>query len=168
MRPIVRSSAALVAAVALLSSCATLGQVIQPPQFAVADGRPAQLQLLAPSLQNPMGGVSVRLWARVSNPNPMGVVLSALNGALALEGTEAARVNFPLGVPLPAARDTVIPLDIAVSFTNVPRLADVVSRAVTQGNVNYQLRGSFGVDAGLLGQPTFGPMTLLQGNINTR
>jgi hypothetical protein len=164
----IRASLAILPAALLLAGCATLGEVIQPPQFSVAQNRPAELQLIGPSLQNPVGGVSIRLWANVANPNPMGIVLSALNGALALEGTEAARVAFPLGLPLPAARDTVIPLDISVSFTNVPRLADVVSRAMTQGSVAYRLNGTVAVDAGLLGQPSFGPMTLLQGNVQTR
>lgn len=163
-----RASIVLLPVPLLLFGCATLGEVVQPPRFSVAPDRPSELRLIGPSLQNPVGGVSIRLWANVANPNPMGVVLSALDGALALEGTEAARVAFPLGLPLPAARDTVIPLDISVSFTNLPRLADVVSQAMSHGSVAYRLNGTVAVDAGLLGQPSFGPMTLLQGTVQTR
>lgn len=152
----------------LLSGCATLGQVIQPPRFDAADSRSSELRLLGPSLRNPAGGVAIRLWTRVSNPNPFGLTLARLAGTLALQGTRAADVDFPLGVPLPAARDTVIPLDIEVGFANLPALAQVLPAAISRGAVQYQLHGSFAVDAGVLGQPTFGPSTLLQGAIDTR
>ncbi|HET7322217.1 MAG TPA: LEA type 2 family protein [Longimicrobiaceae bacterium] len=157
--------------VLVLASCASLGslaQAIQAPRFDVASGFQPQLRLLGPSTAHPLGGASIRLWAHVDNPNPVGIVLSALSGSLALEGTRAADVSFPLGLPLPAADDTVIPLDIAVSFADLPGLANVVQRAFTQGTVDYQLRGTVAVDAGLLGTPTFGPMSLLSGSIRTR
>jgi hypothetical protein len=155
----------------VLPACASLGGlggVLQPPRLEAAAERTAEIRLLAPSPERPFGGASIRLWAEVENPNPFGLVLSALSGTLALEGTRAAEVDFPLGVPLPAAQDTVIPLDIAVNFADLPGLADVVSRAVTNGSVAYQMNGTIAVDAGLLGQPTFGPTALLQGSIRTR
>lgn len=155
--------APLLAALMLASGCATLGQVIQPLGFAT-DDRPAELRLLGPSAGNPIGGASVRLYARVSNPNPVGVRLVNLSGGLLLEGTQAARVDFPLGVPLTAGGETVVPLDIRVNFSDVPRLASLLPRAVTGSPIAYQLDGRFGVDAGVLGQPTFGPMTLLRGS----
>lgn len=155
----------------LLAGCSTLGalaQVLQAPRFAVAREFQPSIRLLGPSLQRPLGGASVRLWAEIGNPNPVGLVLSSLRGNLALEGVQTADVSFPLGVPLAASQDTVIPLDVSISFADLPRLAEIIPRAVTQGTVAYQLHGTVGVDAGLLGQPSFGPMTLLQGNIQTR
>ena len=155
----------------LVAGCSALGalsQVLQAPRFAVARDNQPQIQLLGPSAQRPLGGVSVRLWAEVSNPNPVGLVLSSLQGNLALEGVRAADVSFPLGLPLAASQDTVIPLDIAVGFSQLPRLAGIVQTAFTRGTVAYQLDGTLGVDAGVLGRPSFGPMTLLQGNIQTR
>ena len=163
--------ALVVPLLALVAGCSSLGalsQVLQAPRFAVARGQEPQIQLVGPSAGRPLGGVSVRLWAEVTNPNPIGVVLSTLQGTLALQGTRAADVSFPLGLPLAAAQDTVIPLDIAVSFSDLPRLAEILPRAVTGGAVAYQLDGTVGVDAGVLGRPSFGPMTLLQGNIQTR
>jgi hypothetical protein len=62
----------------------------------------------------------------------------------------------------------VIPLDVVVGFANLPGLANVVANAVTRGSVGYQLNGTVGVDAGLLGTPTFGPMMLLQGDVQAR
>ena len=38
-------------------------------------------------------------------------------------------------------------------------------RAATGGSVRYDLQGTVGVDAGVLGQPTFGPMSLLSGSM---
>ena len=163
---------ALAALLAVLSSgCASLGglaQALQAPRFDVASGRQAELRLLGPSLQRPLGGADVRIWARVSNPNPFRLTLSTVRGSLALSGTQAADVDLPLGHPLPAAGDTIVPLDIAVSFANLPALAEVLPRAMTGGAVDYRLHGTFAVDAGVLGQPQFGPLTLLQGEIRTR
>lgn len=160
-----------VASLVLLAGCASLGslaQAIQAPRFEVASGREAELRLVGPSMQNPLGGATIRLWADVSNPNPFGLTLSTLAGTLALQGVEAADVDFPLGLPLGAGASTVIPLDVTVSFANLPGLANVLTRAATQGTVDYHLRGTVAVDAGLLGQPSFGPMSLLSGTVQTR
>lgn len=148
------------------TACAGFGleQIIQPPRFTEASGRQAEIRLAAPSVNRPMGGATVRLWARVDNPNSFGLTLAALNGSLFLEGTRAADVEFPLGLPLPAAGDTIIPLDIAISFSDLSGLAGVATRALSGSPLAYRLDGSFAVDAGMAGQPTFGPMTLLQGS----
>ena len=42
------------------------------------------------------------------------------------------------------------------------------TRAATGGSVGYRLDGTMTLDAGLLGRPSFGPMTLLQGIIENR
>lgn len=154
-------------ALLIASGCATLGQVVQPLGF-TTDERPAELRLAGPSAGSPLGGATVRLYARISNPNPIGVRLINLSGGLLLEGTQAARVDFPLGVPLAAGGETVVPLDIQVNFSDVPRLASLLPRAVTGSPIAYQLDGRFGVDAGVLGQPMFGPMTLLRGSAQVR
>ncbi len=167
----IRRSFALVLGLGVLAGCASLGALssaIQPPTFAVAQGREPEIRLAGPSVQNPLGGATVRLWADIGNPNPFGVVLSALTGSLALEGTRAADVEFPWGLPLVAGQDTVVPLDISISFADLPGLGNVLSRAVGQGTVDYSLDGTMTLDAGLLGQPSFGPSNLLRGSIQTR
>ena len=155
---------------AILAGCAGLGlgNVIQPPTFSVASGRQAELRLIGPSVGRPLGGASIRLWAHVTNPNPLGLSLAGVQGALALEGTKAADVDFPLGVPLLAGQDTVIPLDINVSFSDLPGLADVATRLLTRSSVNYRLNGTVTVNAGPLGSPRFGPSTLLDGTLSIR
>lgn len=153
-------------AILLSSSCASLGGLsVLAPRFEIDDQQSAELRLLGPSLQRPLGGASLRLFARVENPNPIGVTLTRVAGTLRLQGFDAADADFPLGVPLTAGGSTVVPLDIAISFANLPGLADVLGRAVSGGTVDYSLQGTASLDAGLLGQPTFGPMTLLSGNV---
>ena len=156
--------------IVVIAACAGLGlgNLVQAPRFSVANGRTAELRLVGPSAQNPLGGAGIRLWARVENPNAFGLALAALQGTLALEGTRAANVDFPIGVPLLARADTVIPLDITLSFSDLPGLADVATRLLTRSSVNYQLDGTVTVDAGTLGQPKFGPSTLLRGDLVVR
>jgi hypothetical protein len=161
---------AAIGCAAVAGACAGLGlgDLIRPPQFSVANGRQAELRLIGPSSGRPLGGASVRLWARVENPNSLGLTLSAVQGSLSLEGTRAADVDFPLGLPLSAGQDTVIPLDINISFSDLPGLADVAARLVTRSSVNYQLNGTLAVNAGPLGNPRFGPTTLLNGSLAIR
>ena len=158
----------LAASFAVLAGCATLGQLVQPLGFAVAGDPPAQLRFVGPSAGNPLGTLQLRLYARVTNPNPVGVTLVNVAGGLLLEGTPAAEVHFPLGVPLTAGGDALVPFDIGVRLSDVPRLAPTLTRALTGTPIEYQLDGRFRVDAGALGQPTFGPMTLLRGSVQPR
>ncbi|MBB4637427.1 LEA type 2 family protein [Longimicrobium terrae] len=167
MKVAIRSAVASLAVI-VLSGCAGLGgleQVLQAPTFAVEGAQQAQLRLLGPSADRPTGGASIRLYARVRNPNPIGLTLTRVVGNLALGGTRAAQVNFPLGVPMQANGESVIPLDVVLSFSDLPGLANVAQSALTGQPVRYSLNGTVGVDAGLLGQPSFGPTQLLEGNL---
>jgi hypothetical protein len=150
------------------AACATLGplaQIVQPPTFRQADNQPAEIRLIAPSLRSPTGGAGVRIWLEVTNPNAFGFTLSTLSATLALEGTRAATGEFPLGLPLSARQQSVVPLDLYVDFADVPGLASVARQLATRGSVDYQLDGTIGVDAGRLGTPTFGPMLLTRGEL---
>jgi hypothetical protein len=155
----------MIAALAALASCATLGNLIQPPTFASEPGRQSELRLLGPSPTRPLGGAGVRLWARISNPNAFALTLSRLSGDLLLEEGRAATVDLPLGVPLVAQGSSVVPIDIDISFADVPGLSAALQRAVAGQPVQYRLRGNVTVDAGALGQPSFGPATLLTGDL---
>jgi hypothetical protein len=145
------------------AGCASLGglsSIIQPPRFEQAEGQPAQLRILGPSRTMPVGGAGVRLWLKVTNPNAFGFTLSTINAALSLEGSRAADADFPLGLPLSARQESVIPLDLSISFADLPGLASALRRLAVGGSVPYELEGTVGVDAGRLGTPTFGPMLL--------
>lgn len=161
----------LLSAAVLWQGCAALEGLrgpVQPPSFAQARDQPAQITLEAPSTRRPLGGAVVRLWTEVTNPNAFGITLGTLDGMLILEGQRAAAAAFPLGLPLGAGGRSVIPIDLSISFADLPGLADVVRRAARREPVGYQLEGTIGVDAGRMGQPVFGPMTLMRGELVAR
>ena len=163
-----RRGALLLALLAFISGCASLGALaaaLSAPTFAVDQSQQPQLRLLGPGAGHPAGGAALRLYARVNNPNPIALTLSTLAGALELEGRQAANVNFPLGVPLAARGQTVVPLDVTVSFSDVPALGSILLNAVTGRAVQYRLNGTVGVNTGVFGPQNFGPMTLLSGSV---
>jgi hypothetical protein len=163
----IRRPTALLAAV-LAAGCATLGplaQIVQPPRFEQAGNQPAEVRLIAPSPSMPTGGAGVRLWLEITNPNPFGFTLSTLQATLSLDGSHAATGDFPLGLPLQAGQQSVVPLDLSISFADVPGLAGAVRRIATGIPIDYRLDGRVGVDAGRLGTPTFGPMLLTRGEL---
>jgi len=152
-------------------ACASLGnlqQIIQPPRFAQAAGQPAEIRLLGPSANSPLGGAGVRIWLAVTNPNTFGFTLSTLNTTLTVEGNHAATGDFPLGLPLTAGQQTIVPLDLSISFADVPGLSRTLGRLAVGGTAAYQLDGTVGIDAGRFGTPTFGPMRLTTGELQVR
>jgi hypothetical protein len=155
----------------LFLGCATLDQLaslVQAPRFEQAPDRDPELRLVGPGAGMPLGGAAVRLWTRVSNPNPFSLTLGTLEGTLFLEDSRAAEADFPLGLPLTAGGETIVPIELSVSFANIPGLADAIRRAVNREPLAYRLDGTIGVDAGRLGRPSFGPMTLLRGEVSGR
>jgi hypothetical protein len=164
------AAAGVLLALAPSGACGALGElarIVQPPRFAQAD-RPAEIRLLGPAIDRPAGGAAVTLWLEVTNPNAFGFTLSTLDATLLLEGSRAATGDFPLGLPLEARRTSVVPIDLTISFADVPGLAGVLRQAVTGQPVGYDLDGTVGIDAGRFGQPTFGPMRLVSGELRTR
>ena len=162
------ASALFTAGCASLDSLGSLGRLVQPPAFAEAENQPAEIRLLGPGTDRPLGGATVRIWTRVSNPNPFGFRLATLRTTLLLDGARAATGDFPLGLPLAAREETVVPLDLAIGFSDLAGLSRVVRNAADGQPVPYQLEGTIGVDAGRLGQPTFGPMQLVAGELSGR
>jgi hypothetical protein len=153
------------------AGCATLENLrglVQAPKFEQAPGQQAEIRLLGPSASNPLGGAGVRIYTQVTNPNAFGLTLGTLRGTLHIEGSPAADVDFPLGLPLRAAQETVVPIDLSISFSDLPGLANVIRRAINRQPLAYELEGTIGVDAGQLGQPTFGPMMILRGELRGR
>lgn len=162
---------AAVVVAAALAGCQSLEglrQLVQPPRFEEAPGQPAEIAFSGVTAATPAGGATIRIWTKVTNPNPFGFTLSTLRTTLLLGGTRAATGDFPLGLPLEAAQSTIVPLELAISFSDVPALTQVARSALTGEGVEYRLDGTIGVDAGRLGQPTFGPLLLLQGELRAR
>lgn len=160
--------AAIIVACTVVTACAELSQLralVQAPRFEQAQEHEPSIRLIGPGSALPLGGATVRLWAKVTNPNPFGLTLGQLQGTLYLEEQRAADASFPLGLPLAALKETTIPIDLSVSFSDLPGLAESIRRAVSRQPLAYRLEGTIGVDAGRFGQPVFGPLTLLRGNI---
>jgi hypothetical protein len=154
-------------ALAVAQACASLpqiGRLVQPVRFE-ADERGSEVRLLAPRSGDPLGAAGIRLWTRVTNPNGFGLTLSTLRATLLLENTRAATGDFPLGLPLEARQESVIPLDLTVSFSDVPALATLLRRSSSSQPLQYSVEGTFGVEVGRFGSPTFGPMTLFSGDL---
>lgn len=154
-----------------LAGCASLEglrALIQPPRFEQAADRPSEIRVLPIQSGRVPGGATVRIWTDVTNPNPFGFTLSTVQATLLLDDVEAADADFPLGLPLQPRQTETIPFDLTVSFANVPRLASVIRQAASGGGLTYRLEGTIGVDAGRFGQPTFGPLTLVSGDLRAR
>lgn len=150
-----------------MQGCAglNLNALVQPPRFEQAPGQRAEIRLQGPSGSQPVGGAGVRLWAKVTNPNTFGLMLQTVKGTLFLEDSRAADLDFPLGLPLSARQETVIPIDLAISFSELPALGGVARRLMNRETVPYHLEGTIGLDVPRVGQGmVFGPMTLLRGD----
>ena len=145
-----------------MSGCATLEGLrafIQPPRFEQASENRSEIRLQGTT------GAAVRIWTRVSNPNSFGLTLGTLRGTLHLEGSRAATVDFPLGLPLPAQGAELVPIDISVDFRDLRGLGQTIARAVTRQPIEFELEGTIGVSAGRFGEQTIGPMTWLRGEL---
>lgn len=162
---------AVLALLVFAGGCATLDQfkgLVQPPKFNQSDQHQPELRVVGPSANLPLGGVAVRLWAKVANPNPFGFTLGTLQGTLFLDEFRGVTGDFPLGLPLQPGQESEVPLDLTMSFSYLPDLARVVQDAARSKPIPYRFEGTIGVDAGRLGQPVFGPMTLFSGELNRR
>ena len=164
-----RRRALIVMAGGLLApACATLGplgQLVRPLRIEDAPDREAELRLGGGRGGAPLGSASLRLWALVANPNPFGLTLAALAGTLFLEDARAATADFPLGLPLRANGEETVPLDLTIDFSDLVGLRDAAGRALRGEPLAYRLDGRVTLDAGTLGTPSFGPSTLLRGEV---
>ena len=88
-----------------------------------------------------------------------------MRGQLYLEDSRATEIDLPLGLPLTAGATETFPIDLSISFADLPGLADVIRRAIGREPIAYRVDGTIGVDAGQWGQPEFGPLTWLRGEI---
>jgi hypothetical protein len=152
------------------AGCASVAGLlgISEPRFAVASGRSSTLRLGGPSIQHPRGSATVRVWTQVSNPNSFGLTLTTLDGTLAFEGEDLVDVELPIGLPMVALADTVIPLDLTFGFESFSALGNVAMTLFTRDQLSYELKGTLGVSAGPLGEPTFGPRTWLRGEVDVQ
>ena len=162
LRPPSVRAVVLAAIISSTPACTALQQLqafLQPPRFEQDNQSPSEIRLRGAT------GAAVRIWTRVSNPNSFGVTLGTLQGTLHLEGSRAATVDFPFGLPLQALSEETVPIDISVDFRDVPGLGQAIARAVSRQPIAFEIEGTIGVSAGRLGMQTLGPMTWLRGEV---
>ena len=151
--------AAVVSSTPVCAALQQLQQFIQPPRFEQDQSSRSEIRLRGTS------GAAVRIWTRVSNPNSFGLTLGTLQGTLHLEGSRAATVDFPFGLPLQPHSEEIVPIDLSIDFRDVPGLGQAIARAITRQPVEFELEGTIGVSAGRLGEHRLGPMTWLRGEL---
>src|ERR687892_1476687 len=137
-RPPALKALMLAAIVSSTPACAALQQLqtfIQPPRFEQDDQSRSEIRLRGST------GAAVRIWTRVSNPNSFGLTLGTLQGTLHLEGSRAATVDFPLGLPLQPRSEEIVPIDISVDFRDVPGLGQAITRAITRQPIAFEIEG---------------------------
>ena len=148
-------------------SCASLEGLrafVQPPRFEQTPDQRSEIRLTG-LRGGQSGSATVRLWTTVTNPNHFGFTLGTLRGTLHLEGARAATVDFPIGLPLQANETTDVPIDIVVDFRDLPGLGQTITRAMARQPIEDELEGTIGVSAGRFGEPVFGPMTIVRGEL---
>lgn len=149
-------AAALLSALAL-AACAPRQQVLQVPSYRVERVWLESLELPGPG-RAPQARIGLSL--QIDNPNPVPIRLSEARGQFYLSGVPAGQVSLPnLNLPAAGRAQQQALLTLPITLSNVAEF----TRLGRGEEVPYRLDGSFTVDAGVLGRPTFGPLTLFQG-----
>ncbi|MDO4263676.1 MAG: LEA type 2 family protein [Deinococcus sp.] len=140
------------------------GPVVQVPSFEPRSVRLSSLNLRQNSAGQDLIGegtaAQIELTVQVRNPNPFPLRLHSLAADLFLTGQPVAALALP-DVALPARSETVQTVRASVPVSQ-DTAAEWLKVARGQG-VPYRLDGTFTADLGTLGQPSFGPLTLVQG-----
>lgn len=130
------------------------GPAAQVPSFGASTVRLTHLTLPE------QGAAEIELTVQVRNPNPFAVRLHSFAAHLVLTGQPVAALMLP-DIALSARGDAV-----QTVRASVPVSQDTAAEwlKVARGQrVPYRLDGTFTADLGTLGQPSFGPLTLVQG-----
>ncbi len=108
--------------------------------------------------------LTTRFLLEVTNPNPVGLRLAGLEGALVLADALPVDLRFVGGVDLPAGGVTELTLDVAVPVSDALGVVDVARALVAGQGVAYRIEAAVAVE--LFGIPTrFPRTTLLAGEV---
>jgi LEA14-like dessication related protein len=140
-----------------LAACAPTQPVIAVPTFKVQSVRLTGVTL--PGIGR-SATASLTLQLLVNNPNPIPLRLADIAGTFILDGSKVADINLP-DVALPARGEAMQRADLVLPLT-LDTFANVLRVARGQ-QVSYRVDGTFVADLGILGRPSFGPYTLVQG-----
>lgn len=161
-----RTSVVVVAALAifvLLGACAPGARMLSAPTFSVDQAGSGFVSIDPPGIGD--GSALFRVAMRVTNPNPFGLKLAALDGDMFFNDTRAAALSFRGGLDLPASGTAQLLLDVRVPLGAAPALLESIASLVGGGSVRYRLDSAVAVD--LLGTvQSFPRFTLASGELS--
>ncbi len=141
----------------LLLGC--VQNLVRTPQFEIREA--GLLRLNPPGLNGIAPEAVIRISLEGRNPNPFEMSLNELKFDLYLDGAKVAAAGTP-GFKLKAnGTPGIVPVDVEVPIA--PSTLQNLLKIASGSRVTYRIDGSFSVDAGALGKPRFGPLTLAQG-----
>lgn len=110
------------------------------------------------------GGLLVRVALRATNPNPIGLRLSELEGDLWLSGVPAAGLRFVDGLELPPRGAADLVVEVSVPLSRLDALLGPLADAVAGRPLAYRVDAVVGVE--VLGVPTrFPAVTIARGEV---
>jgi len=166
-RPLARARIAAMLAtlslgLAFLAACAPGAAVLAPPTFQVDSARSGFISIDPPGIGD--GSALFRLALTVSNPNPVSVRLSGLDGTLFLRETRAATTSFRGGIDLPANKSAPLVLDVRVPLGAAPVLLDTIANYVAGNTTSYRFDAAVTID--VFGAPQrFPAFTVAKGEL---
>jgi LEA14-like dessication related protein len=147
----------------ILSACAPGARMLSAPTFAVDQAGSGFVRIDPPGVGD--GSALFRVALRVTNPNPFGLKLAALDGDLFFNDARAAALSFRGGLDVPANGTAPLLLDVRVPLGAAPALLQSIASLVGGSSVRYRLESAVSVD--LLGTvQRFPHFTLATGELS--
>lgn len=148
--------------VLVLGACAPGARMLAAPTFAIDPAGSGFVRIDPPGVGD--GTALIRVNLRVTNPNPFGLKLAALDGDLFVNDTRAAALSFRGGLDVPANGTAPLLLDIRVPLGAAPVLLESLAGLIGGSPLRYRLDSAVAVD--LLGTvQSFPRFTLARGEL---
>ena len=152
----------MLAIIVLLCACAPGARMLAAPTFTIDQAASGFVRIDPPGVGD--GSALFRVALRVTNPNPFGLKLAALDGDLFIDDARAAALSFRGGLDLPGSGTTQLLLDVRVPLGAAPALLETIAGLVGGSPVRYRLDSAVAVD--LLGTvQSFPRFTLASGEL---
>jgi len=140
-RPTTAGHMVLILAAALLSACATMQELVEPPKVSL---RSVQVEDLDFKRQ------TFVLEFDVTNPGPLPLPVSSVSYGVRLDGYRFASGKTVSAFTIPAASDTQFAITAELDLlSTAPALLTVVRQAARR-DIPYELEGSLGIDIPML------------------
>ena len=134
-------AATLLAACALLASCASMEEIVESPKVSLRSIKVQDLDIQRQTFL---------LSFDVTNPNPISLPIGSVSYDVRLDGFRFASGRTPGSFTIPASSDTEFAISAELDLLNTaPQLLSIV-RAGVHRDIPYELQGSLGVDLPLV------------------